>query len=98
HVFEALAFIFLGPSGTLSRGRGAIPTLRAFVDHPLSVHALLMALAACVVYVLLRESSRLRPELPRARALDGLPSPIVFFGVMEVVFITLMLGIERLAA
>jgi hypothetical protein len=97
HAYEGFMFVFLGPSGAVSRDRGLIPTSGYFVEHPWAVHGLLVLGAGVLAAVLLRQSSRLRPELPRARMLDGIASPIVFFAAMESVEIAMNLAIGKLA-
>jgi hypothetical protein len=97
NAYEGFLFVFLGPSGSLGRDRGVLPTTRFFVDHPLGVHAILVLVAGCLVTLLLRQRGRIRPELPRARALDGIASPIVFFGVMESVQFAMNVAMSKLA-
>jgi hypothetical protein len=96
HVYEGFIFVFLGPSGAVSRDRGVLPTPASFVDHPTLLHGLLTLGAFGLAAVLLRQSGRIRPELPRARALDGVASPVVFFGAMEAVQVAMKVAIAAL--
>jgi hypothetical protein len=97
HAYEGFMFVFLGPSGAVYRDRGVLPTSDWFVEHPWAIHALLVLGASALAAVLLGQSGRIRPELPRARALDGIASPIVFFGAMDGVQIAMNLAISKLA-
>ena len=81
--FEGFIVLAMGPSGSLGRARGVLPTSELFIGHPGLVHVAMVVIVAAVVLLLRRQSAPLRPEVPRARALDAIALPLVFVGVLE---------------
>ena len=81
--FEGFIILAVGPCGALGRARGAMPTSDLFVAHPALAHLVLVVIVAGVVLLLRRQSAPLRPETPRARALDAIALPLVFVVVVE---------------
>jgi hypothetical protein len=87
--FEPFAVLFLGPSAMTDRALGVLPTLVACVAHPLAVRIVVVVVVGCVVAILHGQASRLRPESNRARALDAIASPILFFGVVQAMLVAM---------
>lgn len=97
HLLQGFLFVFLGPSGVIGRERGALPTPAVGVTHPVVVHLVIVVIVVLLVALIGRESGALRPELPRARALDAITMPLVAIGVMEAILIAIHILMTHLA-
>ncbi|HTU62955.1 MAG TPA: hypothetical protein VMF89_31055 [Polyangiales bacterium] len=98
NVFALFRNVFLGPTASPLRAASLLPLPASLIAQPLWIRAIRAGLCWALGSVMLRESSRLNPLLPRAYALDGAALPFIAVGLLDaleaviVLFAWLLLG------